>query len=337
MECRSLIYPYLIADIGGTNARFGLVTKVDHDNNHYTIEKQRTYPSAEFAGLEQAVTHYFNDIEISNIRNACLAVAGPVTGNRFRLTNLDWNVDITRAKQSLGLDSLHLKNDFSAYAYAIPYLDNSNFMSISDGISEPRSPIAVLGPGTGFGVAMLIPEEHRKRAVSTEAGHMSLSANTALQSAIKEQLSRRFEYVSIERVFSGPGLKYLYQALAAVEGIKTEPLSAAEITQEAIQSNDEMCYRTLSLFCSWLGAVTGDLTLAFGARGGVYLGGGILPRISDFLLASDFMSSFKAKDQMSHYLENIPVNLVTESNSALLGVSAWLEYYLLREMSEGLK
>jgi len=329
-----IIYPYLVADIGGTNARFAMVTAVDHSTHTYTIEQQRTYPSADFTGLEHAVAHYIEDIGGQKLRNGCLAIAGPVTGNQFRVTNLKWDVNIEKARETLGFDSLHLKNDFSAYAYAMPYIDKSNFITIHEGISAPRSPIAVLGPGTGFGVAMLIPERNRKRAISTEAGHMSLPANTALQAAIKEQMSHKFELVSVERIFSGPGLRYLYEALAAVEGAKVQPISAAEISQHALQQTDEMCHRTLLLFCSWLGAVTGDLCLAIGARGGVYLGGGILPRISNFLIESDFLTSFKAKDQMSHYMENIPVQLVTESNSALLGVAAWLEHHLLQEMVE---
>lgn len=332
MDTKSVIYPYLVADIGGTNARFALVTDVDHEQHQYQIKHQRTYPSADFAGIEQAVAHYLQDIDNNSIRNGCLAVAGPVTGDRFRLTNLKWDVDISKAREALGFDSLHLKNDFSAYAYAIPYLDPSVFRVISSGTPAPRSPIAVLGPGTGFGVAMLVPEKNRKRAISTEAGHMSLPATTALQSAIKEYLSRHFERVSVERVFSGPGMQYLYEALAAVEGAPSDTLTAAEITQAALAESDEMCLRTLNLFCSWLGGVVGDISLVLGARGGVFLGGGILPRIADFLVESDFMSSFYAKDQMSHYMENIPVTLVTEGNSALLGAAAWLEHYLVREL-----
>lgn len=328
---KQLIYPYLVADIGGTNARFGLVTDVDHDNHSYVIEHQRTYPSTDFPGVEQAVSQYIEDTGVV-VKNACLAVAGPVTGKRFRLTNLKWDVDIEAAQKVLGLDSLHLKNDFSAYAYAVPYLDPSVFRVIRKGIPAPKTPMAVLGPGTGFGAAILVPHNDRWRAISTEAGHMSLPSTTALQAAIKEQMKHRFERVSVERVFSGRGLRYLYEALAAVEGATAVPLSAAEISQAAMDETDEMCHRTLKLFCSWIGAVAGDIALVMGARGGVYLGGGILPRVADFLDQSDFTSSFLDKDQMSHYMQDIPVTLVTEGNSALLGAAAWLEHYLLRKM-----
>ena len=333
MVDKQLIYPYLVADIGGTNARFGLVTDVDHENHQYEIKHQRTYPSGDFAGVEQAIAHYIEDVQVTSIRNACLAVAGPVTGDRFSLTNLSWEVDIEAARQALGLDSLHFKNDFSAYAYAVPYLDPAVFKELAKGIVSPRAPVAVLGPGTGFGAAMLVPEKYRKRAISTEAGHMSLAANTGQQAAIKEHLTRTFERVTVERVFSGSGLQHLYRALASIEGSQYEDLTAAQISQSAIDETDELCQRTLQIFCSWLGAVAGDIALALGARGGVYLGGGILPKISDFLVASDFMKSFYSKDQMSHYLEHIPVNLVMEGNSALLGAAAWLEHYLIRENS----
>ena len=328
---KQLIYPYLVADIGGTNARFGLVTDVDHDNHSYVIEHQRTYPSADFPGVEQAVAQYIDDIGVP-VNNACLAVAGPVTGKRFRLTNLKWDVDIDAAQKALGLDSLHLKNDFSAYAYAVPYLDPAVFRTIRAGIPAPKTPMAVLGPGTGFGAAILVPHNDRWRAISTEAGHMSLPSTTALQAAIKEQMKHQFDRVSVERIFSGRGLSYLYQALAAVEGTTAQSLSAAEISQAALDETDEMCHRTLKLFCSWIGAVAGDIALVMGARGGVYLGGGILPRIADFLAQSDFATSFLDKDQMSHYMQDIPVTLVTEGNSALLGAAAWLEHYLLRKM-----
>ncbi len=328
---KQLIYPYLVADIGGTNARFGLVTDVDHDHHNYVIEQQQTYPSADFPGVEQAVAQYLSDID-TKIKNACLAVAGPVTGRRFRLTNLKWDVDIDAAQKALGLDSLHLKNDFSAYAYAIPYLDQTVFRTIRAGKPVAKTPMAVLGPGTGFGAAILVPHNDRWRAISTEAGHMTLPSTTALQSAIKEQMKHQFDRVSVERIFSGRGLRYLYEALAAVEGTSAQSLSPAEISQAAMDEADDLCFRTLKLFCSWIGAVAGDIALVMGARGGVYLGGGILPRIADFLEQSDFTESFLDKDQMSHYMRDIPVTLVTEGNSALVGAAAWLEHYLLRKM-----
>ena len=317
-------HPYIVADIGGTNARFGLVT--DHsESTGFVVENQQTYASAEFDGLEQAVSCYQESLNGESVNGACLAVAGPVAGDHFQLTNLNWNICVSEAQRALGLLNLQVINDFAAYAYAIQYINPSFIREINPGIGVEGCPIAVVGPGTGFGVASLVFNNGRTNVISSEGGHMSLAANTALQSAIKEQLSRKYSLVSVERVFSGPGLRHLYHAYAAVEGTQAKEYRTAEISLHALQGSDEMCLRTLSLFCSWLGSVVGDLALALGARGGIYLGGGILPRIADFLIASDFQRSFKAKDQMSHYLEHIPVNLVTEGNSALLGAAAWYQ------------
>ncbi len=325
MPHTTITYPYIVADIGGTNSRFALVTSADRTNNNFVIEKQKTFPSANFETIEQAITQYISTLEGQTIKSACLAVAGPVAGDQIQLTNLDWQFSIKAVEKRLNFDNLIIMNDFAAYAYALQYLDKHFFRTIKIGQAIAGSPIAVMGPGTGFGVATLIQQGNRVNALALEGGHMSLAANTAQQMAIKEFMSRRFKLVSIECVFSGPGLRYLYQALAAVEGTAVRKISTSEICQFALQNTDEMCLRTLTLFCSWLGAVAGDLALALGAKGGIYLGGGILPRITDFLIASDFESSFKAKHQMSHYLEDIPIQLVTEGNSALLGAAAWLE------------
>ena len=327
MAQSNIAYPYVVADIGGTNSRFALVTSVDRRNKQFLIENQQTYPSVEFNGIDQAVTRYMDSLNDRQIKHACLAVAGPVGGDEFKLTNLDWNISLSNTKNNLGLSNLLIINDFAAYAYAIQYLNKECFRTISSGKAMDDAPVAVLGPGTGFGVAMLVKQNGRVKALALEGGHMSLATNTALQSAIKEFMSRRFDRVTIKRVFSGPGLRYLYQALAAVEGTEPRKLSTAEISQHALDGSDEMCVRTLNLFCSWLGAMTGDLAMVLGARGGIYLGGGILPRIADFLITSEFLTSFKAENHMSHYLADIPIQLVTEGNSALLGAAAWFEDY----------
>jgi len=327
MHHSNVSYPYIVADIGGTNARFGLVTSVNHKAQEFVVENQHTFASAEFEGVEQAVACYQETLGGEKVGGACLAVAGPVAGDHIKLTNLNWNICVSEAQRQLGLSKLQIINDFAAYAYAIQYLDQRHLRTINEGAGIADSPIAVVGPGTGFGVAALVKQNGRTNVLASEGGHMSLAANTALQAAVKEQLSRKYSLVSIERVFSGPGLRHLYHALAAVEGAKTQAYRTSEISHRALDGSDEMCQRTLALFCSWLGSVIGDLALALGARGGVFLGGGILPRIADFLLESDFQQSFKAKDQMSHYLADIPVQLVTEGNSALLGAAAWFEDY----------
>ncbi len=319
--------PYIVADVGGTNSRFALVTTVNRESNEFVLENKQTYPSSDFTSIDEAVLCYKESLDGLKVSNACLSVAGPVASDKFKLTNLNWNINIDESKKRLGLSKLLFINDFAAYAYAIQYIKACHFRSIRKGKALDEHPIAVIGPGTGFGTAMLIESNGKKNAIALEGGHMSLATNTALQSAIKEYMSRRFERVTIEKIFSGPGLRYLYQALAAVEGATARKISTAEISDAALAASDDMCVRTLSLFCSWFGSVTGDLALALGARGGIYLGGGILPRIADFLLASDFDKSFMSKGDMSHYLKEIPIQLVTEGNSALLGAAGWFDDY----------
>jgi len=324
--------PYIVADIGGTNSRFGLVTSIDKAQQKVVIENLVTFKSSEFSSLEDAVLGYKESLNSLEVKQASLAVAGPVVGDKIKLTNLDWNFSILETKHNLDFKNLMIINDFTAYACSIQYLDKSCFQTIHKGIAVENYPQAVLGPGTGFGVALLINQAGAMNALALEGGHMSLAANTPLQAAIKEFMSRRFNFVSVERVFSGPGLRYLYQALAAVEGSQTRNISTAQISQYALDGSDEMCQRTLSLFCSWLGSIIGDFALTLGARGGIYLGGGILPRIVDFLRESEFEAAFKSKGQMSYYLEEIPVQLVTKSNTALIGAAAWFENHIGERM-----
>ena len=318
--------PYIVADIGGTNARFGLVTGLSSDHLKLKIEQQRTYPSNNFDNLEQVTRHYMESLGDVTLSGACLAVAGPVTGDSVRLTNLNWAFSMSDVKRALNLPKLKVINDFAAYAYATPYIDSSNIISLNEGQAIKGCPIAVVGPGTGFGVAALVPNGNSWTVLPTEGGHITLSSKTPLQQEVIQALSTEFSHISIETLLSGPGLINLYRGLTKVEGVSPESLKASQISQRALQQPSSLEYRCLKLFCCWLGQSCGDLALALGARGGVYLGGGILLRFSDFLISSDFMNRFLAKGQMQEYLHQMPVKLVTEGNSALSGAAAWFEH-----------
>jgi len=318
--------PYIVADIGGTNARFGLVTGTNSDQKKLQIDQQRTFPSNDFDNLEQVARHYMESLGEVKLSGACLAVAGPVTGDSVRLTNLNWAFSISDVKRALNLSKLKVINDFAAYAYATPFIDSSNLISLNEGQSIEGSSIAVVGPGTGFGVAALVPNGNSWTVLPTEGGHITLSNKTTLQQSVIQALSTEFSHISIETLLSGPGLINLYRGLAKVEGINPENLRASQISQGALQDPSSLEYRCLKLFCAWLGQAVGDLALALGARGGVYLGGGMLLRFVDFFIGSDFMNRFLAKGQMQEYLHQMPVKLVTEGNSALLGAAAWFEH-----------
>ncbi len=325
MQKTKTYYPYIVADIGGTNARYALVTGVNPETGQFTVSHQRTYPSSEFDGLLSATQFYINSLHGIELHGACIAVAGPVANDEVMLTNLNWKFSIRAMTESLKLPRLEVINDFAASAYATPHVAKQHLKILNPGTAIESCPIAVVGPGTGFGVAALVPQSGRWNVLATEGGHMTLAAKTPLQTAIIEVLNKEFSHVSVEKVLSGPGLWNLYHGLAKVEAVPTKALSTAEISQLGVTGKDALCARTMALFASWFGTVTGDLALSLGARGGVYLGGGILPRIVDFMLQSEFSASFVDKVQMHEYLQQIPVYLVTEGNSALLGAAAWFE------------
>ncbi len=314
-------HPYIVADIGGTNSRFGLVTERNEDG--YRIIEQQKYPSIQFSGIEQATQHYIESLHGKKYTGACLAVAGPIAGDSVCLTNLNWHFSTSQVQKDLELPALEVINDFAAYAYAAPLVKPEHLLVLNQGKPVENSPIAVMGPGTGFGVASIITSGGVSGVIPAEGGHMTIAAKSALQSAVIEALSKDFSHVCVETILSGPGLRNLYKALNQVEGLSMPQLRAYQITEQAFSDNQSLAYRTLRLFCLWLGQVTGDLALNLGARGGIYLGGGILLRLTSFLSDSDFIKGFTDKGKVQSYLEDIPVKLITEGNSALHGAAAW--------------
>ncbi len=322
------IKPYIVADIGGTNARFGLVTQVNQSELQYVIEYQNKFPSNQFRNISEATLHFIDTlpIGIKDIDGACLALAGPVIGDDARSTNLNWHFSIAKVKANLGINKLSIINDFSAYAYATPLVPAEHLLQINQGNGEKACPIAIVGPGTGFGVAALLPDDNKYTILPTEGGHMTISTVTPLQQDIVSTLRKELSHISLESILSGPGLRNIYRALALVEGTSSPQLGASQITTEALINPSSLSYRTLRLFCQWLGQTTGDLALSLGARGGIFLGGGILPRFTEFLLASEFMTSYSNKGKLQDYVNEIPINLITEGNSALLGAASWYQH-----------
>lgn len=315
--------PFVVADIGGTNARFGLVTgKTD---GRFDIAYQERFPSGDFADMQALVAHYLALVADHAPKHVCLAVAGPVGGDEVHLTNLDWRFSINELRQALGLVQLEVINDFVAYANSIPLLPPQALVQVRDGKPVETAPIAVLGPGTGLGVASLVPNgKGGWSAIGCEGGHIALGAATEQQRQVLCALAEDLDFVSAERALSGSGLPNLYRAVAKVRGEVPKALTSADISEMALDG-DPACFETLSLFCEWLGGVASDIALAQGARGGLYLGGGILPRFLEFFLKSRFVDGFTQKGVMTGYLSDIPVYLAIETHSALTGAAAWLE------------
>lgn len=311
----------LVADIGGTNARFALARCTDAG---IQVEQARHFPSADFPSLETVVRHYISTLEGEVVLDgACLAVAGPVADERIALTNLGWYANVSELKRTLELPRLAVINDFVAYAYSIPQLPEHQRQTVKPGEPMKGAPRVVLGPGTGFGVASLVPTERGWLAIPCEGGHISLAATNERQAALVEILRRRFPHVSVETILCGRGLVNLYQAMGQLMKLPTPLSTPAEITGAAQEGEDLLARETLAEFCRWLGSVTADFVLAQGARGGACLGGGILPRIAEFLQHSDFTQAFGHKGIMTGYLEPVPVELALKSDTALMGAAAW--------------
>lgn len=315
--------PWLVADIGGTNGRFGLVTEPGGTPHRVKILRCRYYPD-----LASAMRTYLEYVaDVPRPKTACVAVAGPVDGDRFRLTNAEWDFSIAESRRDLGLDHLELVNDFTALALAVPHLPADALVSVGGGPRVPGKPVAVVGPGTGLGVGGLVPASRSGVPIDGEGGHVTLPAETEREVAVAAILRARHGSVSAETVLSGPGLSRLHQAVSALHRGEGEILSPEQICARARHGTDAICVEAVRMFCDLLGAFAGNVALTLGARGGVVLGGGILPSIADLLAASDFRLRFEGKPPMTEYLSPIATELITAATPALHGAAAWLAQY----------
>lgn len=310
--------PDLIADIGGTNARFALATADGR------IEAERILSGADYPDLIQAASAYLRDISGPRPRRAAVAVATPVTEDWIQFTNSAWSFSIAAARHALELEELLILNDFTALALAVPLLEPDERRAVGGGSAVAKAPIALLGAGTGLGVSGLVWSGNHWIPLQSEGGHVTFSATDEREWAVCQVLWRRFGHVSPERLLSGPGLVNIYDALAETQGWQAEALTPADITSRAIRENCPRCLETLEVFCGALGTAAGNLAITLGARGGVYIGGGIVPRLGDFLERSSFRTRFEAKGRFSGYLAAIPTWIITATNPAFRGVAAAL-------------
>lgn len=313
-------YPRLLGDIGGTNARFAIQRAPQSP-----IEATLTLQCANFAGPLQAIEAYLAETGVPAPRNGAIGVANPVSGDRLQLTNNAWRFSIDETRRALGLERLIFINDFAALALSLPFLGETDRQQIGRGAGIPGTAIGVIGPGTGLGVAGLVATPHGYTAVDGEGGHVSLAPHTDEELALTALLARRHGHVSAERVLSGPGLVTLYQALADLRDLRRADLSAPAIAEAACRHTDSLCVDTLNCFCALLGSTAGNLALTLGARGGIFLGGGILPGMLDFLAQSAFRTRFEAKGRFAVYLEKVPTFVITAANPALKGAASALQ------------
>lgn len=307
----------LLADIGGTNARFALLD----GSGIGPVEHIRV---ADYATVSDAIAAFLSQRAAkSSTHAAILAIAGPIANNRVTMTNSRWTIDAGDLQKSFGFRVVHLLNDFEAIAWALPALGSSDLFSM--GAQHPMSgaPMLAVGPGTGFGVSCLVPRGATSFAIMTEAGHATLPAVSEREARIIDHLRQRFGHVSIERALSGPGLVNLYEALAAIDRVQVPNRDAASVTQAALDGSCGVSRAALGMFCSLLGTVSGDLALTFGARGGVYVAGGIVPRFVDLLARSDFRKRFESKGRFESYLREIPVRIIVRPDASFVGLEAF--------------
>jgi glucokinase len=307
-------HPRLLADVGGTHARFGWV-----DVPGGRIDWIRQYRCSDHASLESIVAFYLADQRRPAPRAAAIGIATTVDADRVTMTNLPWSFSIEAMRERFALDRLVVRNDFAALALATPLLGADAFRRIGDGAARGGAPIAVLGPGTGLGVAGLLRGPRGAwLPVVGEGGHATLCAVDAVEEELLAILRRRWPHVSAERVLSGPGLVNLHRALAERTGDTVEALGPADKVTRALDGNDPHCVETVECFLGFLGSFAGNLALTLGAQGGVYIGGGIVPRLREQVAASCFRERFESKGRFSAYLARIPTSIITTPDDAAL-------------------
>ena len=320
--------PWLVADIGGTHARFGLV-----EGPELVITQAQRLRTEAYPRLIDAARAYLAALPSTIMRpaHACLAVAAPLAGDEVRFINRAWQFSRNALQRELGLKRLILLNDFEALALALPRLtaEGLRMHAPGPGHAPPAAQhgtLAVVGPGTGLGVAGLVQTAAGWQALAGEGGHVTLAACDDFEAAVLAAARRELAHVSAERLLSGVGLPLLHRSVAAVSGrsIDVAMRTEAIVQRGTAQGCDADCARTLAVFCAMLGTVAGNVALTLGARGGVYIGGGIVPRMADLFFASSFRERFEAKGRYCDYMRAIPTALIIDPQAALTGAAVAL-------------
>jgi glucokinase len=314
--------PRLLADIGGTYARFTLEVAPG------VFKHKVSMRCAEYADFHSAVTTYLQGIPGARIKNAAVAIANPVAGDQIRMTNYHWQFSIEETRGRLRLDNLVVVNDFTALAMSLPGLLPHQKRQVGGGVAVPRSVHGLIGAGSGLGVSGLIPADQGWIALGTEGGHASFSPHDEREVHILEYAWRSFPHVSFERLLSGPGIELIYRALADRAEVADQGLAAPEITRRALETKDPLCREVLETFCAILGTAAANLAVTQGAFGGIFIGGGIVPRLGEFFDHSGFRERFEDKGRFTDYMKGIPTYVITAEDATFMGASAILSAQL---------
>ncbi len=310
---------WLVGDIGGTNARFGLMSPARE------LLHSQVLADADYAELGEAIEAFLEGRgDLPAPRRGAIAIASPITGDQVSMTNHPWRFSIAELRRRIGFDRLEVINDFTAQALALPHLGDGDKMRVGGGTAVAGRPLAVLGPGSGLGVSGLIPCGDKWVPLTGEGGHATMAPSDDRESAVLAHMRSQFDHVSAERCISGPGLINIYNALAAIDGARAAQYTAAQITDAETGAADPRCHEATQMFCAMLGATAGNLALTLGAQGGVFIAGGIVPRLGSRFAASPFRERFEAKGRFQTYLAAIPTAVVTHPLAAFIGCAAAL-------------
>ena len=305
----------LVADIGGTRARFALL---DAQGNPHRV---RILAVADYPGPVEAIQTYLGEVGCRQLQAAAIALAAPVNDQVIRLTNGSWTFSREEIRSRLGISRLLLLNDFTALALSLPCLAAADLRQVGGGTAVALASKAVLGPGTGLGVSGLLFDRGHWLALTGEGGHCSLAPADGREAAILGLAWRELTHVSAERLLSGTGLPLLNRLIAEVDGRASEALTTAEIVARATANEDVQCGAVIDTFCAMLGSLAGNLALTLGAQGGVYVGGGIIPRLGERFDQSPFRARFETKGRFAAYLAAIPTYVMLTPTPALLGAA----------------
>jgi glucokinase len=312
-------FPRLLGDVGGTNARWAWQPRPGAAMEHVHV-----LPCSKFDAIDACIARYLQREGLPAPRWAAFGIATPITGDRVQMTNHPWRFSITALKTALGVERLLVLNDFEALALALPALADDDSRAVGGGVAVADANRAVIGAGTGLGMAGLVADGRGGwHPVVGEGGHATLAGDTPREASVLALLRERLGHASAERALSGPGLVNLYQALCLLEGKTAVALEPAEVMARGVASAadgvDPQCQEALQLFAALLGSAAGNLALTLGARGGIYIGGGIVPRLGPHFEALSFRERFEAKGRLRSYLQAIPTRVITAENPALLG------------------
>jgi glucokinase len=314
----SLIEPRLLADIGSTYARFAV------EREPGAFEQARALRCDQYPDFLSALRAYLGAIQGPPPRHGAIAIANPVEGDLVRMTNYKWQFSIEQMRAAVGFETLVVVNDFTALAMALPHLGENAVRKVGGGQSRERSVLGVLGAGTGLGVSGLVPVDDGWVSLASEGGHVAFAPQSARELFVLEYAWRQHAHVSAERLISASGIELIHRALAVRSDRPAEPIAAPEISRRAVAGECALCVDTIEVFCEMLGTVAGNLAVTLGAFGGVYIGGGIVPRLGSHFDRSGFRARFESKGRFSEYVAHIPTFVITTDTPTFTGVSAIL-------------